>query len=305
MKNSMNFKTFVNTVEALVASKLSHLQVSTQTVLKANQQLTGIIIRDESCNAAPTFYLDNFYHDYITGLLTADEVADKICDSYVDAVISAPVNAADFCSFENARNRICFKIISAESNQDYLDTVPYRMIDDTDLAVVYYVLLEENSNGTASVQITNNLLSLYGVTEDELYKLAKENTKRLFPVKLQSLFAALAGLLDTEDVPFEVIEPDADESMFVLTNKVGLFGAASILYDDVLKQFAAKRGDSYILPSSLHDVLLIPCEGLNLEPSDLLEMVMSVNATEVQPADKLSDHVYFYSANAGFITMCK
>ena len=50
----------------------------------------------------------------------------------------------------------------------------------------------------------------------------------------------------------------------------------------------------------------VPTDGLMMNPDDLLEMVTSVNATEVSASDKLSDHVYYYySADAGFITMCK
>ena len=51
---------------------------------------------------------------------------------------------------------------------------------------------------------------------------------------------------------------------------------------------AAERagGDFYILPSSIHEVLIVPDNG-EMGLKDLEAMVKEVNATQVAPADKL------------------
>jgi len=82
----------------------------------------------------------------------------------------------------------------------------------------------------------------------------------------------------------------------VLTNEQKLNGAAAILDDKMMDQIREKVGDEFfILPSSTHEVLIVPAEaGIGLE--ELESMVQEVNATQVAPQDRLSDHVYQYDA---------
>ena len=61
-----------------------------------------------------------------------------------------------------------------------------------------------------------------------------------------------------------------------------------------LKEFADRTGaDFYILPSSIHETLLIPVAD-NMELDYLTSMVREVNATQVTPEEQLSDNVYIY-----------
>ena len=52
-------------------------------------------------------------------------------------------------------------------------------------------------------------------------------------------------------------------------------------------------GDFFVLPSSIHEVLMIPDDG-KADYRELEAMVQSINETQVAPADRLSDHVYHY-----------
>ncbi len=60
---------------------------------------------------------------------------------------------------------------------------------------------------------------------------------------------------------------------------------------------AAERagGDFFILPSSIHEVLIVPDNG-EMKLPELEAMVRDVNATQVAPPDKLTDSVYHYDA---------
>ena len=62
---------------------------------------------------------------------------------------------------------------------------------------------------------------------------------------------------------------------------------------------AAERvgGDFFILPGSIHEVLIIHDNG-KMDLKDLENMVKEVNATQVAPADKLTDSVYHYDSQA-------
>ena len=90
---------------------------------------------------------------------------------------------------------------------------------------------------------------------------------------------------------------------YVLTNNTRLNGAACIFYEDVLKKFAdTLQTDLYILPSSIHEVILLPklarYDAMNLE-----DMVREVNTDGVSREEVLSDKVYIYRRSDGFITM--
>ena len=54
-------------------------------------------------------------------------------------------------------------------------------------------------------------------------------------------------------------------------------------------------GDFFILPSSIHELLVVPKQD-GMDYSSLEAMVQEVNATQVAPEEKLSDHVYEYDA---------
>ena len=52
--------------------------------------------------------------------------------------------------------------------------------------------------------------------------------------------------------------------------------------------------DFYILPSSIHETILVPVRGKEDEADKLAEMVACVNSSEVPDTEILSNHVYRY-----------
>lgn len=61
-----------------------------------------------------------------------------------------------------------------------------------------------------------------------------------------------------------------------------------------MKDFANKKGaDMYILPSSIHEVIMVPADRIN-DPTKLLSIVHDANTTVVSIGDVLSDSVYYY-----------
>ena len=67
--------------------------------------------------------------------------------------------------------------------------------------------------------------------------------------------------------------------------------------------FAQKLGkDLYILPSSIHEVILLPKLPI-FEKNELVNMVREVNTEGVAADEILSDNVYEYNRNERLITM--
>ena len=61
------------------------------------------------------------------------------------------------------------------------------------------------------------------------------------------------------------------------------------------QEIAEKVGDFYMLPSSIHETLIIPKDA-GMEFKELEQMVQEENQKQVAPGERLSDHVYEYDA---------
>ena len=67
-----------------------------------------------------------------------------------------------------------------------------------------------------------------------------------------------------------------------------------MIYPGVLRALADDLGENfYILPSSVHEILLLPDSGAE-DARYLREMIREVNATQVEPEEVLSDNLYYF-----------
>ena len=182
-----------------------------------------------------------------------------------------------------------------------LAQVPHKRI--LDLAVVFYCLLDNGDGKSATALIYNNNLKNWNVTIDDVYKAALKNTPDLLHCRISSmssLFDKCGVNVDGKEVDLKDYVPS---DMYVLTNETKINGAACILYDNVLYDFAQKLGkDLYILPSSIHEVILLPKLPI-FEKNELVNMVREVNTEGVAADEILSDNVYEYNRNERLITM--
>ena len=85
--------------------------------------------------------------------------------------------------------------------------------------------------------------------------------------------------------------------IYVLTNESNSFGAGAMLYDGLIRQYAyANDTDFYIIPSSVHEILLIPAEKKDyVDIRELTCIVKEVNDTNVLDEEVLSYNIYYYS----------
>lgn len=115
--------------------------------------------------------------------------------------------------------------------------------------------------------------------------IASENTPRLFPAKIYDMDKIFGGFF---------WEEDSHVPMYILTNEQGMNGASCLLYTDILKDFSKKHGgDIYILPLSIHEVILIPADKIS-DLTKLYEAVSGANSNFVAETDILSNSIYFY-----------
>lgn len=122
-------------------------------------------------------------------------------------------------------------------------------------------------------------------TQEEL-DAAMKNTERA------AIIGSMFDIVKGGGTPVDEWEFD-DDPMLALTTTEQLNGAGVIFCDRVLQKIHEKMGDYYILPSSIHEVLIVPAT-CGLDRDELKEMVCTVNRDQVAPEDQLSDEVYFY-----------
>lgn len=290
----MEFITFANEItNNLEGAKAKDYDVRLQNVQKNNGLvLTGVTIMDGESNISPTIYLNDYFNKYSNGEMTIEEVSDDIWHVYLSNRTSVPSNVLDnFRDWNKVKEHVIFKVINAAKNTAMLVNVPYIIFHD--LAIIFQVLVSEEKFGNSTVQINNEHAKFWNVNKDELYKTAMENTPKLCKYSLNSMSDVLTYILDINDPTFEFC--DSGIPMYVITNRARTNGAGAILYPELLKDFAtAIHKDLFILPSSVHECILLPVFG-DENIDELKSMVKDINETQVAPEEVLSDSVYYYS----------
>lgn len=292
---------FAGTVKtAMEAHYGDEYRVTVQDVHKNNNLvLTGITILKKDCNIAPTIYLNQALEQYQEGR-TMESICREIIRVYEEHKVQTDFDVSCVTDFSKVQNRICYKVINAEKNKVLLADTPHVLLED--LAVIFYILVSNDAEGTGTITIKNNMLEYWDVNTDTLYELALANTQRLFRGTVQSMANVMIDILSKEmdeEVAGEFFDMmvDADDvvPMYVCSNIMKLNGAGVILYNGLLQEFADRVGsDVFILPSSIHETLLIPVNA-DMDVEYLRDMVKTVNRTEVAPDEVLSDNVYYYN----------
>ena len=288
----MKFEEFVEEIIENMQKRVpENYLIQVQNICKNNDlKLTGLTIGDQNLNIYPTIYLEEFYKKYEEGV-SFETITDIIWNTYCQNAPKGNWDTSRFIEWRNVKDIICPKIINYAANRELLNSVPYRKV--CDLAVVYYAVVDICENGVASILLRNEHLKLWGKTEADLYELALENYRRIFSITSRNLDHIILELMNCkEDISFDenTIVP-----MIVVTNNKKLNGAAAILFPDELQKIADKMGaDLYILPSSVHEIILLSTDN-TMTVDELKETVRFVNSNELRQEEVLSDNVYLFN----------
>ena len=222
------------------------------------------------------------------------KVLEKAAVAFEGAMKQAAV--IETIDLSTARDNIVFQVINTLQNEDMLRDMPHREFQD--LSIIYRWVVKVDENGIQSSAIRNNLAEQLGMNEEQLFKCAVENTRRIFPPTVKSMNDVIREMFISDGMPAEVAdmmigEMPEDKMMWVISNDRGINGAGSMLYEDNLHKLAMKlETDLYILPSSVHECIAV---STNVgDPYELAEMVSEINMGQVVLEDRLSNQVYHY-----------
>ncbi len=302
----MTFEYFCRKVEKAVQELLPELNITVQRIAKNNGvSFAGLILADEGSQTAAAVYLDSLYESYEKGATLA-EVVRRILQTYEAGQGRRRMDLRFFTEYEQVKTRLSCRLINRERNRAHLETAPHLLL--LDLALVPCCMLQGDDAGCACILIKNEHLKLWGIKEEDLMRDSLENMRKRFPAIVTSMDAFmrqnLCGVQEEQNLflPAEENGTDREECrMMICTNHWHFYGAGAILTPGLLENQARRQQASlYILPSSVHEIILIPDTGYETA-RDLRGIVEEVNRCQVLEEEFLSDNVYYYDRREGRI----
>lgn len=244
-----------------------------------------------------TVGMDKVLEDCISGIPFKDIIRKLMEDIEKIMEKCKNINTNFFHSFGAVKDRICYRLVNRDKNRELLSEIPHVVF--LDLALCFYYACCGNMV-EGSIQIDNYHMKQWDTSTTELLGLAACNTQRLLPWECRSVMRILEGRQQEEATTGEGLPSDSDwfkqpVPMSVLGNRLNLYGAVCIHYPEVLGRLAQEAGnDLYILPSSVHETILLPNRG-GVSAQELKEMICDINRELVLPEEVLSDSLYYYS----------
>lgn len=292
----MDFEKFkeslIEDVQQGLYKKGIEANVSTNEVSKLNESYEALTVTPEGSNVGVNVNMENFFEAYENGV-DYDAVVDRAIRVIENGLDQQPaIDVSSLTDYSQMKDKLIMEVVSKEANEEMLANIPH--VEMEDMAVVYRFVLDSSEEGRATILATNQLIETMGVTPEQLHKDAMENAPELKPAIIMGMTEMLADM----GMPMEMMgmEAPTQEFMYVATVEDKINGAGVLAYQNFMDQ-AAERigGDFFILPSSRHEILLVPDNG-EADLQQLKDMVREVNATQVAPEEKLTDSVYHYDS---------
>lgn len=266
------------------------LEVVLQENFKNNQVRQGLAVRSPEFNCTPVLYQEEDFWDQ-----SDEEIINYLKQEFQEH--SFNMKTKDFLNKKFIRSRVLPKMFS-DSNIPAMQEKGIEFLHVLDMAVCFYIPIQEDLQGQASVTVTKAVLNELDLPLEEVVMAAKENAAR------DCCIDPMADLIKESGVDVGKLEMDKTPSMLVVSNHTRIHGAGMIFSEKVLQKVSAFLGNQFaVLPSSVHECICLPYESKN----DLIAfqtMVCEVNATQVSLQDKLTDSVYYYRNNKLYL-FCK
>ena len=239
-----------------------------------NVKLEAIIIKADE-RITPTLYVESIIANAST-IKEAADIAEQIYQQH--RVATFDIDFLTNPDYIKSHVRIGIERAGA-SNTDLS-----RECDIPELVQYLFVTGKDAHMGYYSMRVTPSLLAAAQLDDDELWELAMQNTNE--NIRIESMANVIADIVNEE------LQDELDDLMpplYVISNAERFKGAAGILNRRVLERFAEEHNAKklVILPSSIHECILVPCHDEDVHIADFDDMVRSVNAEQVADDEQL------------------
>ncbi len=260
--------TFVEEIRNAVAEALEGKIVEVREVEKANGVMyTGLSIRTEGSNIAPIIYINE------------DESVEENARAIVEVYKKnqpADVDVNWVMDYEKVKDKLGVMLTSKPMKGLAKRKAP----GFDDLYMHAFIFIKDQAIGMGNIKVKQEMLDSWGVSNARLFADALKSAPNVMPEKKQSMAEMLMAMGGPE--------MELDDSMSVVTTENGALGAAAILYTKI-------EENTYLIPSSVHEVILIKGELVENNSIPLNMFINDVNSNVLNPEDYLSNHAYRYN----------
>ena len=297
----MEFEAFKNTIMDLVSKEvedrgLEDISLKLTTVESPDGMTDRLMVSVGESKMSMAFRLKEIYQSVEDGE-DIDHAVYKMVNTIEDNISVVKEKEQDVKSFitdyEKVKDNTYLRLIPGDS--PILKSTPHKMIEDMALVVNVHLDSFSDENGRSCVVVSTPLMEMYGIDEAQLFADAEKNSLANEPIVFKPLVDMIKDLISNDEVPNP---EDVGIVTYIATNKSGFQGAAVAGYPDFAEKAAEAIGGSfYMLPSSVHEFILIKDDGTP-KARDLNKMIKNVNETVLEPRDVLSAQCYHYDAKA-------
>lgn len=294
----MDYEMFKDVVREKLMShmpdELSGYSLRADRTGKVNETLDALHLVPPDClpdKLYPTVYLNHVYEEYkksgdLQGTL-------ELTAFYLAEACHEAERKNSRINLQGAPESIVMSLVNTWQNREMLGYMPHREFED--LSIIYKYVIDTR-NPVESVPVTVEMAEKIGMGEEELFHVAVENTRRLFPPTAELLNDVVVEMFMDGGFSEEAAREMGNviqTPIYCISNKMCINGAVSMLYGDVIHGLAEQLGsDLYILPLSVHEVMAVPTKGV--APKGLAELVEKNNMSKIKLGDRLSNQVYHY-----------
>ena len=295
----MDFEEFKNTVMDLVSKEvedrgLEGISMKLTTIDSPDGQTERLMVSVGEAKMSMAFRLQEIYQSVENGE-DIDHAVYKMVntiESSMDVIKNKEDEVKSLISdYDKVKDQTYLRMIPGDS--PILKDTPHRMIEDMALVVNIHIDGLSDENGRSCVVVSRPLMEMYGIDEKQLFADAEKNSLANEPIVFTPLGDMIKNLIKAENLP---TPEEAGIITYIASNRSGFQGAAVAGYPDFCKQAAEAIGGSfYMLPSSVHEFILIKDDGTP-KAKDLNAMIRNVNETVLEPRDILASQCYHYDA---------
>ena len=282
----IDFKDFRDIVEQEILDYLpdefQNAEVKFSKIEKLGSSYNAMTVMKEKNGVTPSINLDSYYEEYQNGCML-QECLQRMARMIRD--FRREFNVDWIQDYDQAKQHLFIRVSNAEKNAELLEKVPHELKDD--LVITCHLEVSNENGSLMSAIVSNQMLDMYGVSEQQIIQDAIENSVRIMPPTIRSLGEIVGEY--TDEIPNNRRMP-----AYVISNQTYLNGAASMFYPNVMETVGEKLGGDFLVaPSSIHEVIAFPL-GDDIDIAQLEDTVRFINSTQVAESDQLGDHIYRY-----------
>lgn len=177
------------------------MKMEIRPVDKVNVTLDGLnLVGEGDITIIPTIYIIDKYEHY-QKIDDLQEVLQRAASKMEHAIKEAP-DVVPSIDFNAAKDNIVFQLVNTEQNKEMLQDMPNRSFQD--LSIIYRWIVKTDVEGIQSTVIHNSLAEKLGISEEQMFKLAVENTRRIFLPTVKSMNDVIRDMFMKDGIPAEI-----------------------------------------------------------------------------------------------------